>query len=312
VGSTTGFGGTGPAGIPGAPGVQRAGAAGTAPGAAGLPVLMVSRDGVSWRPAPNAQSLLAAGVTLAQVVAGRAGYVVVGGEQAGGGQSPAAWYSPDLARWGRAGVAWPGSAGGPGPQRMLAVTAAGSDFVAAGYAGNSPAVWSSRTGRGWALTALPLPRGAAGAALTSVTAHGERVVATGTAAFAATADAAPGDGTAAFAAVSRNGGRSWRELMLPRPPRAADLRVSADAVTGVPGGFVAAGSVATATGQDVLIWCSPDGLAWHVTAPAARLLRGPGWHAITALAATGHGLTAAGYVATPAGQYPILWQARFR
>jgi hypothetical protein len=268
---------------------------------------MVSRDGLSWHPAPNAQSLLAPGVTLAQAAAGRAGYVVVGGEQTGGGQSPAAWYSPDLTGWGRAGAAWPGSAGGPGPQRMLTVTAAGTGFMAAGYAGNSPAVWASRTGRVWRLTALPLPGGAAGAALTSVTAHGAQVVATGTATFAATQG-----GTAAFAAVSRDGGRTWRESLLPRPPRAADLRVAADTLTAAPGGFVAAGSVATATGQGVLIWWSRDGLAWHVTAPAARLLRGPGWHAITALAATGHTLTAAGYVATTAGQYPILWQARLR
>ena len=75
---------------------------------------------------------------------------------------------------------------------------------------------------------------------------------------------------------------------------------------------MAAGSAATATGQDVLIWWSPDGLAWRVTAPAARLLRGPGWHTITALAAAGHTLTAAGYVATTTGQYPILWKARLR
>jgi hypothetical protein len=279
----------------------------------GQPVVLTSPDGTTWHPALSAQPLLAPGVTISKVAGGPAGYVVVGSEQAGGAQSPAAWYSANLMGWARAGVAWPAAAAVPGPQRMLAVTAAGTGFVAAGYAGKSPAVWTSPDGRDWHLTGLPLPAGATTAALTSVTVHGARVVATGTARGAPPARVAPAPGApAAFAASSANGGRTWRESLLPRPRRAADLRVAAGALTAAPGGFVVAGAVATATGQNVLIWWSRDGLAWHVTAPAAALLRGQGWHAITALAAAGHTLTAAGYVVTAAGQHPILWQARFR
>ncbi|HEY7430691.1 MAG TPA: hypothetical protein VH641_08150 [Streptosporangiaceae bacterium] len=275
------------------------------------PLVMSSPDGITWGPAPKARPLLGPGVTLAQIAAGPSGYVVVGSRLIDGKPTAAAWHSARLLGWGRAGGTGRGGTPSANPSQMLDVSAMNAGFVAAGYTGTAPAVWASQDGSAWRLTALPVPAGAAGAVLTQVADHGGRVVATGTATTPA--------GPRGFAAASADGGRTWRETLLPLPASRntpgggpGGLPVSVTALTEVTGGFVAAGVVGTPAGQDVLLWWSPDGLGWQVAEPAAALLHGPGARALTALAQSGHTLTAFGYVATPAGQHPVRWQARLR
>jgi hypothetical protein len=350
VGSRSGFG-------------RPAAASGAVPGASGQatarPVVMTSRNGLRWHAAPDAGPLLAPGVTLAQVAAGPNGYVVVGGKlaastqqgstqqgstqngstqngstQNGSTQQAAAWFSSGLTGWVSARDAGQGDLDGPSPRQMLAVTAAGTGFVAAGYAGSAPAVWVSQDGSTWRLSALPVPTGAVSAALTAVTASGHRLAATGT--------ATTRSGTEAFAATSVNSGRTWHETLLPLPrlaepggagaapagqtpagqgqagqgqgapsgPGGSRIPFSVTALTAAGGGFVATGVADTPAGQDVLVWSSRDGLTWRGAAPTAGLLHGPGAREIDSLAAAGHWLTAIGYESTTAGQHPIRWQPR--
>src|SRR5262249_58666922 len=92
---------------------------------------------------------------------------------------------------------------------LLAVTAGASVSAAVGAVGAHPAVWLSRDGRGWQSRSLALPTGARSAVLQRVAIRGSRITALGT-------QARP-SGPVPFAAVSVNGGRTWRETPLPAP-----------------------------------------------------------------------------------------------
>jgi hypothetical protein len=76
------------------------------------------------------------------------------------------------------------------------------------------------------------------------------------------------------------------------------------------GGLLATGMLGDGGDQDVIIWWSHDGLAWHAVRPPGRWLRGPGAQQITGLSMSGNMLTGVGYTATGSGQHPVLWQAR--
>jgi hypothetical protein len=115
-------------------------------------------------------------------------------------------------------------------------------------------------------------------------------------------------GPAPFAAVSANGGRTWREPPLPVRGRPA----SVTAIVGAGGGFVATGTLGYGADQDVVVWWSQDGLTWHAVRPSGRLLNGPGARQITGLSMSGNMLTGVGYTATGSGQHPVLWQVRIR
>jgi hypothetical protein len=279
----------------------------TEPRARSLPagLAMTSTDGKAWHALARGQPLTAAGTSLAQAAAGPAGYVVVGGAAGtGGAAAPAAWYSAGLSTWARAAVTGAGAGGAPG--RMLAVTADRSGFAAAGSAGNAPAVWSSRTGSAWRLTVLPRPAGTTSAALTQVTAVGARVVAAGTAVRAGMGQQGPGP--VSFAAVSSDGGRTWREAFLRGPAGPSTVT----ALTAAGQGLVAAGLSGETGNQAMLIWWSPDGLSWQGGEPVAGPLPGRGVQQLTALSAAGGALTGAGYAVTPSGEHPVRWQARYR
>jgi hypothetical protein len=275
--------------------------------ASSVPVIMTSADGRAWRPAAGAQGLAAPGTTLAQAAAGPTGYVVVGSAYGPGGTpAAAAWHSAGLAAWTRAAVAAGTSQAGTAGQ-MLTVTADRSGFVAAGAVGGAPAVWTSPAGSSWRPTTLPLPAGAASAVLTSVAAAGGRVVAVGSfspGAGAGRREAAP----APFAAVSRDGGRTWRETVL----RGAAGPSAVTALTAAGTGFVAAGVTGATGNQAVIVWWSPDGRSWRSGALPAKGLAGPSVMQITALSAWDGVLTGAGYAVTPSGEHPVRWLARYR
>jgi len=282
--------------VHGGPGWLAVGQAGT--GAPYRAVVLTSVTGRSWISAPGIGPLIAPGTSLTAAAAGPAGYVVAGSTLAGGRPEPAAWFSAGLDTWARASLTGTGASG-----RLLAVTAARSGFVAVGAAGTSPAVWTSPGGSAWRLRTLPRPPGAASAALTRVTAIGEKVVAIGY----EYPGAAVGPGVP-FAAVSADGGRTWRAALLASPPVPAVVT----ALTAAGHGFVAAGHTGPPGRPGMLAWWSSDGLAWQHAGPARGGLPGQFVMQINALSAANGTLTGAGFAAGTAAEHPVLWHARYR
>ena len=293
-----------------------------APGLAGSgpppaqPVVLTSAAGASWTPVSATSPLAAPGASLTQAAAGRAGYVVVGsappGGTAPGAAVPVAWYSKDLGTWSRARLPVPGGAapgGGAAARQVLAVTAAAPGFVAVGSAGRGPAAWTSPTGSGWRFTAVPRPAGAVSAVLAQVSAAGGRVVAAG---YEWRAGQAP----VPFTAASADGGRTWRDSVLPALPAPALVT----ALTAAGHGFVAVGRRgAVAAGHTglpgrpaMLAWWSSDGLTWHGGVPAGGGRGGPFVTQINAVTAGNGTLTGAGFAASTAAEHPVLWHARYR
>jgi hypothetical protein len=263
------------------------------------PILMTSPDGQTWSPAAGAEPLAGPGLTLAGAAAGRPGYVVAGMRDVHGQPMAALWWSADLTTWVPQGW-WTGSKRSGVPSALLAVTAGTSGFAAVGAVGAHPAVWLSRDGQGWLSRSLALPAGARSAVLQRVAIQGSRITALGM-------QARP-SGPVPFAAVSVNGGRTWRETLLPVRGRQAGVT----ALVAAGGGLLATGILGDGGDQDVIIWWSHDGLAWHAVRPPGRWLRGPGAQQITGLSMSGNMLTGVGYTATGSGQHPVLWQARIR
>ena len=185
--------------------------AGAAGPAAPEPAVIGSPDGLTWTAAGSPAAFDGPGRTVtAAVAAGPGGYVIVGKTSAGSRTVAAAWYAPGLTGWRRAADARPGALDGPGDRAMNAVTATGRGFVAVGAVGSRPAAWRSGTGRTWTLVTLPLPAGAASAALDYVAANGSVLAAVGTEVTAA-GQHRP------FAAVSTDGGAAWTQSQLPLP-----------------------------------------------------------------------------------------------
>ena len=189
------------------------------------PILMTSPDGRAWRPAAGAGTLAGPGFTLAGAAAGRSGYVVAGVRDVHGQPVAALWWSANLTTWVPQGW-WTGSARSGVPSALLAVTAGPTGFAAVGAVGAHPAVWLSRDGRGWQSRSLALPAGARSAVLQRVAIRGSRIAALGT-------QAGP-SGPVPFAAVSVNGGRTWRETPLLVRGRPAGVTALVTAGRGLP------------------------------------------------------------------------------
>jgi hypothetical protein len=274
-----------------------AGSLGSAVAPAGQqPVLATSQDGRTWGPAAGAGSVAGPGLTLTGAAAGPGGYVVAGVRDDHGRPAAALWWSPDLTAWIPQGW-WVGSAPGTA-SAVLAVAAGRAGFAAVGAVGTRPAVWVYRTGRGWQARPLAVPAGAASAVLQRVSIQGSRIAALGV-------QDRP-SGPVPFAAVSVNGGSTWREVSLPAPGRP----VAVTALVTAGGGFLGTGT--QGAGQDVIVWWSADGLTWHAARLTGRGPGGPGVQQITGLSVSGGMLTGVGSTATGAGQRPVLWQTRIR
>jgi hypothetical protein len=263
------------------------------------PILMTSPDGRTWHRATGARSPVRPGLTLTGTAAGPSGYVVTGVRDDHGQPAAALWWSADLTTWTPQG-SWTGSAPDGAASALLAVAAGQTGFAAAGAVGTRPAVWLSRNGQGWQLRQLALPDGASSAVLQRVAIQGRRITALGM-------QARP-SGPVPFAAVSANGGSTWRETALPAPGSSAGVT----ALVAVGGGFLATGTLGAGGTQDVIVWWSGNGLTWHTVRPVGKRPGGPGAQQITGLSVSGNVLTGVGYAATGTGQHPVLWQARIR
>ncbi len=123
---------------------------------------------------------------------------------------------------------------------------------------------------------MPAPAGASGAALRFVAADGTRAVAAGYAVTRA--------GDVPIVVVSADGGRHWRQIVLPAPGGSGAVT----ALTAAGAGFVAAGQAGPAGAARAVTWRSPDGLTWPAPVPAAGGVR-----QITALSSTGGTVTGA-------------------
>jgi hypothetical protein len=247
------------------------------------------------------------------VAAGPAGYVIVGHQAAGGSGPavPAAWYATGLTGWRAATVSTQGQQG----QMMNAVAATAGGFVAVGATATSPAAWLSAAGRTWRQVPVPMPAGAARAALDYVAANGSAVVAAGTE-FSASGASSP------FAEVSADGGTTWTRVQLPVPDIGPGTGTTVTALTAAGGGFTAVGTYVTQAGPEVVVWTLPagtpvtDGAAWSEATPQGTgLATTNAENAITALTADGATLSGVGFSAQLAGsgmQRPTLWQSPIR
>ena len=139
---------------------------------------------------------------------------------------------------------------------MNAVTGTARGFVAVGATDTRPAAWVSATGRTWQQASVPLPAGAARAALDYVAANGSAVVAAGTE-FSATGASSP------FAEVSADAGTTWTQVQLPVPDIGPGTGTTVTALTAAGGGFTAAGTYVTQAGPEVVIWTLPAGHPGH-------------------------------------------------
>ncbi len=271
-------------------------------GAAQHPVVVTSAAGRSWLSADSTRPFTGTGLFTSAVAAGPAGYVIVGRQVSGGRTVAAAWWSTGRAGWQRATDAVPGALDQVGANRqMLAVTAGAGGFTAVGSAGSHPAAWTSVNGRTWRAVTLDLPSSSVRAQLSYVTVNGRTLVAAGTATTAA-------GRTDPFAAVSKDGGITWTESLLPSPGGTA--AVHAVAATG--GGFTAVGTFGSAGRQNVVIWTSTDGRTWTPNSPSVTGLSGQGIQEITALTVSGSTLTGVGFTASPVSETPTIWRSPIR
>ncbi|HEY7260244.1 MAG TPA: hypothetical protein VH589_02025 [Trebonia sp.] len=258
---------------------------GAVSGTAQLPVVVTSSDGVSWH-AVDAAVFASPGAFVSGVTAGQHGYVIVG-KQTGGGRTIAAmWWSADLRNWLR------GSNGGLDgrlkPSTVFAVGAATTGFVAAGTHGGCHTIWTSADGRNWTPYDVPRPPGATDALLSQVAVNGTRVVTAGYAVGKA--------GPIPVVVTSADGGRHWRQVLLPAPGG----RGAVTALTAAGNGFVAAGQAGPAWAQHAVTWSSPDGLTWSAATPVSA-------GQITALSASGG--TAFGTAQRAAGPSVVTFTA---
>jgi hypothetical protein len=286
-------------------------------GAAATPVVLGSPDGLTWTATGGARAFAGPGrIVTAAVAAGGTGYVIVGHASVGSRTVAAAWYAPGRTGWRRASDAEAGALDGAGNRVMSAVTATSRGFAAVGAVGARPAAWLSGTGRTWTLATLPLPAGAASAALDYVAANASTVAAVGTE-ITASGQRRP------FDAVSTDAGATWTLVQLPLPATSTAVPVasaaSATALTAAGGGFTATGTFGLSGQTDVVVWTLPAGAAagsaWTAVAPQGTGLAGPGPQAITALSATGDTLIGVGFTAATAAATatePTIWQSPVR
>jgi hypothetical protein len=322
----------------------------------GYPAAWISTDGGSdWTRANGATPAVfdrPGSEQLTGVAASEAGWLAVGGAQAGTTQHPVVVVSPDGTTW----SAVDGEAAFGGRDVYTTQAAAGpGGYVIIGYqetpGGDVAAAWHSAGLTGWQQAAgeNALDGESGGRQMLGVTATASGYFAVGL------------QGNSPAVWVSPDG-KSWSVMALPLPAgasRAVLLHVAAVGSTIVAAGMeqqlsgrlapftarsvndgnswteealpvpsgsaqvtalAAAGQTFTATGtygstpghQDVVIWTSSNGATWTTVTPGGQGLAGPGIQAITGLTVSGSTLTGVGFTASPASEQPLFWQSPIR
>jgi hypothetical protein len=273
------------------------------------PLVATSADGTSWK-AVDGDKVFKPGnqaqLDTASAASGPAGYVIVGDD----GPSATVWHSTDLKTWDIGeGTTKDALEGSPGAERwMHSVVSGPFGYVAVGGLNDPsvqnaptgrPAVWTSADGRKWALQQLPLPSGVVEATFHQVAIKQNVLTAAGT--------ARTSSGTVIFAFTSADGGKTWRQVSLPSA-EAGHGDSAVTAVVATPRGFVVAGSQAVQGGIDVVLWTSPNGVAWQVKTPGGTGLSGRGDQWLTGLTPVGGDLLAVGITRDHQGEQPTLWR----
>jgi hypothetical protein len=201
------------------------------------PVVLASANGTTWRPAAGNIAADLGKITAVSAAAGPRGYVILGRLAVPGGACVAdVWWSADLTSWKRAHDV----NGTNGSSQTLAVAALADGFVSVGSHNGKPAAWVTSDGTTWRTIFLSGP---ANAQLNQIAVIGARVVATG-------GSDGQGDGSAAFAVSSPDGGATWQQadLQLPAPGTVVTALAAGQR------GWIAAGQYGTPGRPRVIVW----------------------------------------------------------
>ena len=256
------------------------------------PVVLTSANGTTWRPAAgNIAANLGKISSVVSAAAGPRGYVILGKLVKGGGCVADVWWSPNLTSWTRAHDV----NGTTGSSQTLAVAALADGFVSVGSHNGRPAAWVTSDGTTWRTIFLSGP---ANAQLNQIAVIGTRVVATG-------GSDGQGDGSAAFAVSSPDGGATWQQadLQLPAPGTVVTALAAGKQ------GWVAAGQYGTPGRPRVVVWRLALGKSTWARAQVGGIT-GPGTGRtpeITALAVSEDAVTGIGPVAPALSQQAAVF-----
>jgi hypothetical protein len=246
------------------------------------PVVLTSANGTTWRTAAGKIVADLGKITAVSAAAGPRGYVILGRLAVPGGACVAdVWWSADLTSWKQAHDV----NGTGGSSQTLAVAALTDGFVSVGSHNGKPAAWVTSDGTTWRTIFLSGP---ANAQLNQIAVTGTRVVATG-------GSDGQGDGSAAFAVSSPDGGATWQQahLQLPAPGTVVT------ALAGGQQGWIAAGRYGAPGRPRVVVWKLASGKSTWAQAQVGGIT-GPGTGKtpeITALAVSENAVTGIGPVA---------------
>src|SRR5690348_10976758 len=246
------------------------------------PVVLTSADGTTWRAATGNIEADLGKITAVSAAAGPRGYVILGRLAVqGGGCVADVWWSADLANWKRAHDV----NGTNGSSQTLAVAALADGFVSVGSHNGKPAAWVTSDGTTWRTIFLSGP---ANAQLNQIAVTGARVVATG-------GSDGQGNGSAAFAVFSPDGGATWQQtdLQLPAPGTVVTALAAGQR------GWIAAGQYGPSGRPRLIVWKLASGRnTWAQAQLGGITDRGTGkTPAITALAVSKDAVTGIGPVA---------------
>jgi hypothetical protein len=246
------------------------------------PVVLASANGTTWRPAAGNIAADLGKITAVSAAAGPRGYVILGRLAVqGGGCVADVWWSADLTSWKRAHDV----NGTNGSSQTLAVAALADGFVSVGSHNGKPAAWVTSDGTTWRTIFLSGP---ANAQLNQIAVTGARVVATG-------GSDGQGDGSAAFAVSSPDGGATWQQtdLQLPAPGTVVTALAAGQR------GWIAAGQYGPPGRPRLIVWKLASGRnTWAQARVSGITDRETGkTPAITALAVSKDAVTGIGPVA---------------
>jgi hypothetical protein len=200
------------------------------------PVVLTSANGTTWRPAAGNIAADLGKISVVSAAAGPRGYVILGKLAVQGGCVADVWWSANLTGWTHAHDV----NGTKGSSQTLAVAALADGFVSVGSHNGLPAAWVTSDGTTWRTIFLSGP---ADAELNQIAVIGAQVIATG-------GSDGQGDGSAAFAVSSPDGGATWQQADLPLP-------APGTVVTALAAGqqeWIAAGQYGTPGRPRVVVW----------------------------------------------------------
>jgi hypothetical protein len=260
------------------------------------PVVLTSRDGVTWQSVVGNAAFAGSGFTVNAVAAASIGYVVGGEQFLHGVPVNAMWFTPDLVSWTRGGDTIASTvsslSSGMSGSKVFAVAATATGFVAVGTHNGCHTAWVTTDGQHWLSYDIPKPTGSEDPLLNHVAVAGSTVVASG--------DLGVHGGRIPLIVVSTDGGVHWRATAIGNYGAFAGPQGTVTALTSDGSGFIAAGLIGPPGGQHAVTWTSPDGVTWSAAMPTAQ-----GTQQITALASAGSPATSIASVAAQSGTVSV-------